>query len=244
MKRTNCVIILSFCFTATTEKTEYKSTNQKVVLFLLFIPFIIPFIIRVSHRAALKDQWSLEDLLKNSRPIIASDRGLKVIKKEPMDEKPSIRRTKPGPNSKKYQLANNFRSDKSSNNSTNLCERCSNPRCKKDKKCQGLTATCFKCGLKGHFRGAAKCKFEKKKEKSKKSKKKFRKSRRLEDTSSDEAPSTQSSDSQTDSDSEQDDSGDSSEEEAESKRVTKEFRRPRITTIRLTKESNCRVIRK
>ena len=196
------------------------------------------------RRAALKDQWSLEDLLKNSRPIIASDRGLKVIKKEPMDEKPSIRRTKPGPYSKKYQLANNFRSDKSSNNSTNLCERCSNPRCKKDKKCQGLTATCFKCGLKGHFRGAAKCKFEKKKEKSKKSKKKFRKSRRLEDTSSDEAPSTQSSDSQTDSDSEQDDSGDSSEEEAESKRVTKEFRRPRITTIRLTKESNCRVIRK
>ena len=135
------------------------------------------------RKNALKDQWKLTDLLTKSRTIIASDRGLAAIKQEPLED---VRRARPGPYSRKNSSRNNkdHRHSGRDNipNKGSLCERCSNPRCGMNGKCPGLTAQCFACGKKGHFRDARICP----KNKGKKKKKRVKKSRRVEDPSSEE----------------------------------------------------------
>ena len=117
------------------------------------------------RKNALKDQWTLDDLLAKGRAIEASDFGAAVIKQEPVED---IKRTKPG----KYSRKNNYPSQKKGNssrfgnsqkedlNSTrrSRCKKCSSSRCDGGKRCPAAKISCFACGKPGHFRGADICK--------------------------------------------------------------------------------------
>ena len=110
------------------------------------------------RKTALKNQWSTEQLQDQGRAIIASDKGVAVIKQEPTDE---VRRTRPGKYSRKYvdQKKDKTSYFKGSNQSRSQqkCSRCSTPRCSGDRRCPGRKTTCFSCGKLGHFRGAQAC---------------------------------------------------------------------------------------
>ena len=142
------------------------------------------------RKAALKDQWKLDELLTKGRAIEASDQGAATIKQEPVE---SVKRTKPGKYSRKNM---NQRKEKGSynkkkgeySNTKNRCKRCSSTRCDGDKKCPGRKVTCFECGVSGHFRGAEICK-----------KKNTRRSRRVDEQSaSSDATAENSSESESD----------------------------------------------
>jgi len=143
------------------------------------------------RKNALKSQWGLDDLQNQGRAIVASDKGVAMIKQEPSDE---VRRTKPGKYSKKNvdhrkRTGNNtYSKEKSPDQAySKKCSRCSQPRCDGDRKCPGRKATCFACGQGGHFRGATACK---------KKKRYVRNSRRVDGDSSSESSYYEQSDSQ------------------------------------------------
>ena len=141
------------------------------------------------RKAALKDQWKLEDLLTKGRAIEASDYGAAAIKQEPTE---NVNRTKPGRYSRKYnndpRKESKPRYDNDRKAQKNKCKKCSSMRCDSGKRCPALKVTCFACGIPGHFRGAEACK------------KKFtRRSRRVDEgsssggmTSEDDASATES----------------------------------------------------
>ena len=117
------------------------------------------------RKTALKDQWSLDELLTKGRAIEASDFGAAAIKQEPVED---IKRTKPG----KYSRKNKYPSQKKGNSSRfgnsqkedpsktrgSRCTKCSSARCDEGKGCPAAKVTCFACGKPGHFRGAEVCK--------------------------------------------------------------------------------------
>ena len=107
------------------------------------------------RKNALKEQWNLEDLLKNGKAIEASDKGAAAIKQEPSE---NIKRTKPGRFSRKSYRKLDDQKRRDNPNKNNLrCKYCSSPRCD-GRNCPGKKASCFACGAKGHFRGAEVCK--------------------------------------------------------------------------------------
>ena len=115
------------------------------------------------RRNALKDQWDLDDLIKNGRSLETATLGAEKIK---TDEKPSsskeIFRTKPGRYSGKANKPFKSKPKWTPNQnfqSTNIkCKFCNNPKCHGDKNCKGKKVECFACGLQGHFQNSAICK--------------------------------------------------------------------------------------
>ena len=105
------------------------------------------------RRHALKNQWGLNDLIKNGREIEAAARGAQLLKKE---ETIKVKRVKPGKYSGKSQRRHNEKPKISEN--VERCKCCTSRTCKGGKHCPGFKIKCFDCGVIGHFKGTAICK--------------------------------------------------------------------------------------
>ena len=118
------------------------------------------------RKNALKNQWSLEDLIKNGRALEAATYGAQQIKQE---NGGSISRiSKPGKYSRKKEKptrrpATNSDNRSADNTNTRKCRTCSNKSCRGGNKCPGQKVECFDCHETGHFRGAPVCKGKDKK---------------------------------------------------------------------------------
>ena len=142
------------------------------------------------RQSALKEQWSLADLLTNGRKMEAAAHGAMKIKKEvktePLDTA-AIHRTRPGKYSRK---GGNGKKKKQS------CKNCSNRSCMGGKKCFAFGKECFECHEENHMRGSAACKGRSgaQKETSRRKKSRSDSSRRVaekeEETSSDSGSSS------------------------------------------------------
>ena len=120
------------------------------------------------RKNALKNQWSLDELVKNGRALEAATYGASQIKQE--HDSASVSRVgRPG----KYSLKPKFKKDtqqkpfnaqptRYSKPDRESCTTCSNRNCRGGKSCAGHDRECFTCGEIGHFRGAAVCKGSKK----------------------------------------------------------------------------------
>ena len=142
------------------------------------------------RKHALKNQWGLDDLIKNGRQLEAATSGVAKMKKsEPTEEFSSSSRayrTRPG----KYSSKNTRNMEKKP---AARCSSCSSKVCPGGKKCPGAKIECFDCGKKGHFRNAEICR---------KKKTRKRPTRRVEtddESSSEHEDSDESEDSETDS---------------------------------------------
>lgn len=177
------------------------------------------------QKNALKDQWTLDELLTKGRAIEASGYGATAIKQEP----PEVKRTKPGRYSKKNREQKKWSPSRKDNSRDDYkdrkkddykdrrkkCKKCSSPRCDSGKRCPAMKVTCFSCGIPGHFRGAEVCK------------KRFtRKSRRVDEGSSSDDATSEERTSGTESE-RQDSSDEDSDDQADLKRVLS-----KIPTIR------------
>ena len=113
------------------------------------------------RKHALKNQWALQDLIKNGRQLEAASSGAAKMKNSPHpDDAPSSRayRTKPGTYSNKN--TRNFEKKPAPK-----CVNCSSKACPGGKKCPGTKMECFDCGKKGHFRNAESCRKKKSRKK-------------------------------------------------------------------------------
>ena len=117
------------------------------------------------RKNSLKNQWGLEDLIKNGRALEAASRGAKQIKDE---QEPSVARIKkPGKYSRKFKKKTATQptlTSKTKPGERTSCTTCSNRNCRGGKHClaQEQKIECFECGKEGHFKGAAACKGKKK----------------------------------------------------------------------------------
>ena len=114
------------------------------------------------RKNALKNQWKLEDLVKQGRALESAVQGAQQIKEEISEDNTTRRVKKPG----KYSRKNKKRTEptqatKQKETAKKRCNTCSSPTCKGGKKCIGSTKQCFDCLEMGHFRGAACCKGKK-----------------------------------------------------------------------------------
>ena len=142
------------------------------------------------RKAALNEQWSLEDLQTKGRQIEAATFGAERIKKESRDPgsgNAHVNRTQPGRYSKKGRKGQNSQD----------CRNCSNKSCQGGTKCFGYGRECFDCGGKNHLKGARNC--EKKR---KKKKKEHEKAMRVSDGKKDESNTSEESASDSDSEKE------------------------------------------
>ena len=119
------------------------------------------------RKNALKNQWQLNDLIKNGRALEAATWGAEQIKQEQAATAASVSRIKqPG----KYSRKNNrnkiqptqFKTSNKDNSTHTDCTTCSSKFCKGGKHCTAQGRECFDCGKEGHFRGASSCKNKKK----------------------------------------------------------------------------------
>lgn len=183
------------------------------------------------RKTALKEQWQLVDLLQKGRAIEASDRGAATIKQEPSED---IRRMKPGKYSKKntyqkggkssYRRKNPDNEPSHPERSRQKCSKCSSPRCAGENRCPGKNATCFGCGLVGHFRGAEVCK-----------KKSYtRRSRRVDEATSSERSADDSEASESDEPKSSTDEESEPDRSSSGRKTTKQMRRvfSQLSTIR------------
>ena len=119
------------------------------------------------RKNALKEQWSLTDLLTNSRQIEAATHGahkMKVeVKSEPV-ESAGIQRTRAGKYSRKG----------GNGKKKQQCQNCSNRSCQGGKKCFAYGKECFECHKENHMKGSAACKGKEGSQKDSKGKKKSR----------------------------------------------------------------------
>ena len=101
---------------------------------------------------ALKNQWGLDDLIKNGRQLEAASLGVQKMKRDsPLTARRVGGRRKPG----KYSNKNQQQFEKQAYKpSKSKCVSCSSRVCQGGKKCPGTKIECFDCGKKGHFRGA------------------------------------------------------------------------------------------
>ena len=165
------------------------------------------------RKHALKNQWSLEDLIKNGRQVEAASQGVVQMKNSTAASQDNLnfvkRIRKPGKYSNKARKQNN---NSEKNQPQNSCTTCSSRACHGGRKCPGTKIECFECGKKGHFKGAQICQ--------KRQKKPVKPNRRVE---------TESEDSPSDSDS----SGKDSPETSSDEETKKTFRVMRnVTKIR------------
>ena len=128
------------------------------------------------RKHALKNQWGLEELIKNGRQIEAASAGVEQIKSSSKRSSPgSVRRIKkPGKYSRKSPKDSSERPT-----APNNCTTCSSRACPGGKKCPGTKVECFECRKKGHFKGSQACQ--------KKQKKSIKPSRRVESDDDDES---------------------------------------------------------
>ena len=107
---------------------------------------------------ALKNQWGLDDLIKNGRRIESAKLGAQRLNEGSSAE---VRRTKqPGKYSQKKYKNQDFFKKQHFKNQVIIpkCETCSNKNCKGESKCPGTKVKCFTCGKKGHFQNSQACK--------------------------------------------------------------------------------------
>ena len=117
------------------------------------------------RKNALKNQWNLDDLVKNGRALEAATHGAKQIKQEKGSSSPTVARIKkPGKYSRKNKPKQEYQSNKNRKPTQTLkesnsgqCTTCSSRTCKGGKKCIAYGNQCFDCHKDGHFRGAAVC---------------------------------------------------------------------------------------
>ena len=107
------------------------------------------------RKHALKNQWALDDLIKNGRQLEAASDGVVQLKNSHSEiSSNKIRRTKrPG----KYSKKNERNIDQNSKPPQNKCITCSSKFCKGGNRCPGTKIECFDCHKQGHFRGAKIC---------------------------------------------------------------------------------------
>ena len=113
------------------------------------------------RKHALKNQWNLQDLIKNGRQLEAASSGAAKMKSSQHAEESSSNRayrSRPG----KYSNKNTRNFEKKP---APKCTNCSSKACLGGKKCPGTKIECFDCGKKGHFRNAEACKKKKPKQK-------------------------------------------------------------------------------
>ena len=166
------------------------------------------------RKHALKNQWGLDDLIKNGRQLEAASSGMVKMKhSKRTDEASSSRayRTKrPG----KYSNKNTRNFEKKP---VKKCTNCSAKACPGGKKCPGTNIKCFDCGKKGHFQYAESCPKRNKKKKD---------TRRVE-SEDEETSSKSSSESEAESEEDSSSSDDNKTFRLSAKHVTK-VRRMRI----------------
>ena len=165
------------------------------------------------QKNALKNQWSLADLIKQGRALEAATAGAEKIKQEEGTSDPSVSRIKqPGKYSRKNK-SNRKRqqpTQERKKKATHVdCTTCSNKACKGGKTCIAYGQKCFDCNKSGHYSGSSACS-------GKKEKKKKSSSRRV----SNKESSSETSEEEDTTDSEVSSSSDSSEERS-SRRVMK-----------------------
>ena len=115
------------------------------------------------RKNALKEEWTLKDLVKKGRSLETAVLGAAEIKKE---ELPEVNRTKPGKYSKKKTNEKERAPEKDKKKREpskptyypRKCRCCSSSRCDGGKLCPGKKVECFACGIKGHYKGAEICK--------------------------------------------------------------------------------------
>ena len=111
------------------------------------------------RKNALKNQWKLDDLIKNGRALEAATYGAKQIKQE-QDPASISRIGKPGRYSRKWDNTpkpSNNKPTQQSSSDRKACTTCSNKNCRGGKNCVSHDRECFDCGKTGHFRGSAAC---------------------------------------------------------------------------------------
>ena len=114
------------------------------------------------RKNALKNQWGLDDLIKNGRALEAAPYGANQIKQE-QDPVSVSRIAKPGKYSRKAQgkwdntPKYNNKPTQPVKSDQKTCTTCSNKKCRGGKNCVAYDRECFDCGKTGHFRGAAAC---------------------------------------------------------------------------------------
>ena len=168
------------------------------------------------HKHALKNQWGLDDLIKNGRQLEAASSGVIKMKNskqhnEEASSSKAYRNKRPG----KYSNKNTRNFEKKS---VKKCPNCSAKACPGGKKCPGTKIECFDCGKKGHFRNAESC--------SKRNSKK-KPTRRVE-TDDEESSSDSSSESHTESEESSSSSDDNKRSFRLSARHVKKVRRMRL----------------
>ena len=112
------------------------------------------------RKNALKNQWSLVDVIKNGKALKSAIWDAKQIKPE-IGEYSLSRIKRPGKYSRKGKKEPTLTA-KYNEVKQELCKTCSPKTCQGGKRCPSYTRKCFDCGKNGHFRGANLCKFKSK----------------------------------------------------------------------------------
>ncbi len=112
---------------------------------------------REISKHALKNEWGLDDIIKNGRQLEAAATGIRKMKGSPgsvrrVGNKRGKGKRRPG----KYSGKKDQQFEKAP--APKQCVSCSSKACPGGKKCPGTKIECFDCGKRGHFRGASLCK--------------------------------------------------------------------------------------